>query len=124
MTNTEVEYMYRDGSNYKQYGRAVFEGELTEEQVATIWANTGSTWGDDHFLPAQVGLEVVAENFESHYDDDHPWHELISIEPTESLPTEDTPAAEWFEQWVDIQWDVEAAEARFQEWVYHTPQGH
>lgn len=114
--------MYRDGSNYKQYGREVFPGALTEEQVATIWVNTADD--DFHILPAQVDLPVVAENFESHYSDDHPWHELLSIEPTDAHTTMTTPVADWFELWVDIEWDEATADARLRTWINDTPKGH
>ena len=36
MKNTIMEYLYRDGSNYKIWTRVVLEGEISQEQKDTI----------------------------------------------------------------------------------------
>jgi hypothetical protein len=36
MKNTRIDYMYRDGSNYKTYLYAIFPGEITDEEKRQI----------------------------------------------------------------------------------------
>lgn len=83
--NTRVSYMYRDASNYKQHMEVVLEGAMTLEQAAAIDALL--TGDDVDFLPLLVGLEPAGWSSDgggSHYGDDHPWHELTMIEPTDA----------------------------------------
>lgn len=95
--NTRIEYMYRDASNYKQSMTAVLPGALTLEQAVEIVACTDRNMGDS-FLPAMVGLASAdwsSDGAGAHYGDDHPWHELVQIEPTDDRPNEDTTAAQF-----------------------------
>ena len=72
--NTLIEYLYRDGSNYKKYSEAVVSGTLDEKEVLEIWECL--EYGE-LFLPAQVGLPD--DNRYSGTEDDHPWFELERI---------------------------------------------
>lgn len=77
--NTRLVYLYRDGSNYKRWGRVVFGGvcdaAMRERLVAALD-------GGDLFIARQVGLpELFFEG--SVYADDHCWHELAEVVATE-----------------------------------------
>lgn len=71
-----IDYMYRDGSNYKQHGAIYLDTPLSEGETAAL----KSTLDDaEYFLPEQLGLgieelNVNAGNFPN--DEDHPWHEM------------------------------------------------
>jgi hypothetical protein len=102
MTNTQIEYMYRDASNYKQSDSLIFAGNNTDEQRATILGALDA----DRFIPEQVGLEDLGERFGGSYDDDSPWHELVGIELTEaepSVPGEES-IADFAQRFVGITW--------------------
>jgi len=78
--NILFKYMYRDASNYKQYGQAIFSNDtflpLDEvEQQIRACLDEGK-----HFIARQVHLEE--RFFDTLYDDDHPWHEFEGIHET------------------------------------------
>ncbi len=84
--NIRFAYMYRDASNYKQHGEVIFTNEshlpLNEiEKQIRSFLNDG-----EFFIARQIQLE---ERFSAVlYDDDHPWHEFVGVEPTDQ-PTFD-----------------------------------
>jgi len=86
MPNIRFVYMYRDASNYKQHGEAVFTNEkdlpaeLIEKQIRTC-LNDG-----EYFIARQIHIEE--HFFDALYDDDHPWHEFVRVEFT-ATPTFD-----------------------------------
>jgi hypothetical protein len=83
--NTKLSYMYRDANNYKEYREIVLEGLLTPEEVQIFMECLDKGCGaDGGFIPNQVGLEDLQERLHDSKDwgDDHPWHEFISLEPT------------------------------------------
>ena len=86
MTNIRFTYMYRDASNYKQHGEAIFSNEKQlpadeiEKQIRSF-LNDG-----EYFIARQIHLEECF--FDILYDDDHSWHEYVGIEET-SDPTFD-----------------------------------
>ena len=81
--NTVVEYMYRDGGNNKQYGRAWVSGILTMDDLLPF-LHEGL-----YFVPKDVGLSQLRPE-EWRYDDqlDHPWHEVLAcrLRPTSYVP--------------------------------------
>lgn len=93
--NTKVEYLYRDGSNYKVWNTVVVKGTLTDEKKQEIFDSC-----DDigYFIPRQVGLPE--KRFEDTTDDDHCWFELKSIEDTKEPPTVDRTAGELHEKFL------------------------
>jgi len=97
-------YQYRDASNYKTGRRLVFDGELTEVDRATIMAKLDG-FDDESFIPQQVGLDALHDQFDGLYEDDHPWHELCDLEPTDLAPN----AGDWREhvaRWAAVtSWD-------------------
>lgn len=80
--NTQISYMYRDGSNYKQHADVVIAGTLTDEQKKDI---IDALDDSEHFIPSQVGLQDLQSRmigFPS--GDDHVWHELQAEDITET----------------------------------------
>ncbi len=79
-------YMYRDAGNYKQHGAVVLsntEGLGIESAEIRLRAMCDG----DCFNAAQVGLhEPFFEDGAT--DDDHAWHEFVSLEATQDEPTD------------------------------------
>lgn len=71
-------YLYRDASNYKQHGEAVFTNhrrvpiQEIEKQIRVFLMD------GEYFIARQVNLEE--RFFDALYDDDHPWHEFSRVE--------------------------------------------
>lgn len=80
MTNIRFVYMYRDASNYKQHGEAIFANEKQlpleniEKQIRAC-LHDGA-----YFIARQIHIEE--RFFDVLYDDDHPWHEFVHVEAT------------------------------------------
>jgi len=113
--NTKIEYLYRDGSNYKTYEEVVLKGELTETQIAAVFASANNESGNPLFLPEQVGMESLLGNMGDGTitEADHPWHELATI--TATTERERRPphgcytAAMWAQEFTAAAWDIDAA---------------
>ena len=74
-------YLYRDASNYKLHGEAVFTNH-TFMPIEEIEKQIRSCLKDgEFFIARQVNIE---ERFFDvlHEDDDHPWHEFDLVEVT------------------------------------------
>ena len=80
MTNIRFVYMYRDASNYKQHGEVILPNEtpLTVEEVDT---QIRSLLSDGLFFIARQ-VQVEERFFDVVSEDDHPWHEYVSVEAT------------------------------------------
>ncbi len=71
-------YLYRDASNYKQHGDAVFTNhsrlpiEEIENQIRAFLKD------GEYFIARQVNIEE--RFFDALYEDDHPWHEFSRVE--------------------------------------------
>jgi hypothetical protein len=77
-SNILFEYLYRDASNWKQHGQAVFTN-TTEIPLANIEARIHASLEDgEWFIAEMVDLETC---FIGDHDteDDHPWHEFERI---------------------------------------------
>lgn len=78
--NIRFAYMYRDASNYKQHGEAIFSNEThlpldeIENQIRS-YLNDG-----EFFIARQVHLE---ERFFDVLYDDHPWHEFLGVDASD-----------------------------------------
>lgn len=83
--NSKFKYMYRDASNYKQFGYVIFCGKPTPKDAEYV---IGNLHEGDFFIPEDVGLQPLQEKFESVSIDDHPWHEINFIGETERSPFE------------------------------------
>ena len=87
MANTKINYIYRDGCNYKMQNEAVLKGEFKPEDLAYI----ESVQDCELFIPEQVGLHITRPSDE-YTEDDHCWAELFpedDIELTDEEPTEE-----------------------------------
>ena len=77
--NTNFEYLYRDAGNYKWFSEVVIAGVLKLEDIEHF------LFEHHFFIPSEVGLpglqpEVLTE-------DDHIWHEIISLKESVAEPT-------------------------------------
>ncbi len=81
LCNVSYKYLYRDASNYKLHGEAVFTNH-TFMPIDEIEKQIRSCLKDgEFFIARQVNIE---ERFFDilHDDDDHPWHEFNLVEMT------------------------------------------
>lgn len=90
--NTEMNYLYRSNSNYKQANAIVIKGTITEEQISRILA---STIDGESFLPEKIGLPLD-RGWEYEEDEDNDFAEIseYSFCVTDRQPTEDMGAEE------------------------------
>ena len=106
---TRLTYMYRDASNYKWHGEAVFEGEITdaEKECFVRACNDG-----EYFIASQVGLEDLQRQLIAFPDeDDHVWSEIDGFELTDHPATHGS-IHEFIRLMDGIEWDVLGAIAR------------
>ena len=81
--------MYRDASNYKQHGEAIFSNEK-QLPVDEIEKPIRSYMSDgEYFIARQIHLEE--RFFDALYDDDHPWHEFVRVEETDAATFDPEP---------------------------------
>jgi hypothetical protein len=74
--NTRVEYLYRDGSNYKQWGAVIFRGKCDESLVRRLVAALDR---EEFFIAHQVRLPELFFVDRPLYADDHCWHEMGEV---------------------------------------------
>lgn len=100
--NTRIEYLYRDGSNYKIPNQQIVEGTLTDRQIKEIIASCDD---GEYFVPRQVGLPE--DRFGDINDDDHAWFEIQEIVSVDGTPTVDMTAEELYQNFVKASgnWD-------------------
>lgn len=96
--NTQIEYFYRDGGNWKTWNECIIKGEMTEEQEERIIACLED---EEYFIPSRIH-ECLPENTnESDYCEQFPWFEWNGFTLTETAP--------------DINLTVDELVARFEE---------
>jgi hypothetical protein len=93
--NTCVEYLYRDGSNYKQWGAVVFRGSCDATLVRSLFLSLD---GGEFFIAHQVRLPELFFADRPLYADDHCWHELAEVTSTFAAP--DDPLNRTIEEFV------------------------
>lgn len=70
--STSIEYLYRDGSNYKRLNKITVPGRYTERQIDTI---IDCLHEGQWFIPQKIGFpEEKIDDRET--EKDHPWFEL------------------------------------------------
>ena len=84
-TNTRLNYMYRDASNWKCPQDVVLPGVMTDEVFLELTACCED--GNEMFIPEQVGLDLIRD-WET-TEDDHPYCELVDFELVHNRPTTD-----------------------------------
>lgn len=89
MTNILFEYLYRDASNNKRYGQAVF-ANADGLPLAEIESRIRASLSDgDWFKAGMVDLESCFFNEpESWTEDDHPWREFDRVSSTDMPPND------------------------------------
>ncbi len=83
--STQVDYMYRDASNYKQFGSFILDGRLDLRIVEPFM------WDSEFFIPERVGVRSLVPVDKTR--DDHYLHTIESIrevDASEFLMTADT----------------------------------
>lgn len=89
MTNLRFVYMYRDASNYKQHGEVILSNE-TQRTVEEVDKQIRSLLSDGLFFIARQ-VQVEERFFDVVSEDDHPWHEYVSVEATTDLTFDPVP---------------------------------
>jgi len=112
--NTRIVYLYRDGANNKQRTHVVLEGSLTADQIAVIEQTCDER---RYFIPGDVGLpKLQAVWVQKGYpltDDNHVWHELEDLTPTDAPQTLSMTATAFHQQFVAVlDRDVDGAMTR------------
>ena len=93
--NTRVEYLYRDGSNYKQWGAVVFRGECDGSLARRLFEALDR---EEFFIAHQVRLPELFFTDRPLYADDHCWHELAEVTSTSAAP--DDPLDRTIEEFI------------------------
>lgn len=83
--NTRLSYLYRDACNYKTFNDVIVRGQLEHQHIQAHLKDK------TFFIPSEIGLPDLQE--ETFTVDDHIWHEIISLEPTNEKATIDITAA-------------------------------
>lgn len=81
--NTQFVYLYRDGSNYKQWGSVTFRGGADASLVRRLSAAFDS---DGFFIAHQVRLPELFFAGDVSDADDHCFHEMAEVSATEEAP--------------------------------------
>ena len=105
--NTKLTYKYVDKSNFEKSRRVIFGGEATSmlTNLFTRHLRIGK-----FFIPHQVYLPDLQTDlicFPS--DDDHVWHEYVSIRSTEDSITDDRDARTFIAQFCATPWNENRA---------------
>ena len=110
MSNTKINYLYRDANNFKVHNEAVIEGLLTEQQMDDI---INCLDEGEYFVPSAVSLpECKFDKYDP--EADHPWFELYrdGFETTNNAPTVNVTAEELYQLFkkCDCHWKAIAGE--------------
>jgi hypothetical protein len=89
MSNVEFGYLYRDGGNYKKFGRVVFSNpeQITSEAIQKVL--TEAFLDEGLFIAGQIRLPEVFlfANGQLSYDD-HCYHEFDALRVTDEQPSD------------------------------------
>lgn len=95
--NLKLNYMYRDGANYKQFGWVIFSnpGFLSPRRAAGLFKE--KLISGEYFVPQDWGLARLQKHA---YDPeiDHEWHEFEDFEWTEEDATDDREISEFLNE--------------------------
>lgn len=74
------EYLYRDASNYKVWGKILLSGLPSQNDIAALRASLES---DEYFVAEQVGIPALYQELwelsDGPNDDDHALHEFVEL---------------------------------------------
>jgi hypothetical protein len=89
MSNVEFIYLYRDGGNYKKFGRVVFPNPEQLSPEALEIELRRALWGGDLFIASQIRVPEVFLFAGGEFSfDDHCYHELGGLRATEDIPND------------------------------------
>lgn len=81
------EYLYRDASNFKSFGRLWVRGELSQIDKEELLSCLDI---DNTFVAEQIGIPALYDELFSYSNgrtcDDHSWHEFSSFQDKTELP--------------------------------------
>lgn len=83
--NVSIEYMYRDGANYKQYSILVFRNKTN---LSIEWVKKQinlSLLDGEYIIPSQLGFPNL-QKFEFDPELDHEFHEIVDIKYSNETP--------------------------------------
>ena len=123
---TALSYMYRDASNYKQHGEAYFEGRISFSERRAFAVHLSEVDGRQlYFLAEQVGLPNLREEWSTHFDDDHVWHEFVCFDILEKrrISTQES-ICDFVDRFCRTEWNTTLATATLTAWQRDTPVGH
>lgn len=105
MANTQITYMYRDASNWKQFETVVLAGAMSQEDIDLIISKLED---GDLFIPEQVGLPRLQFRWPTLNEDDHVYHELKreDFKIVDLPPTLEITAKELVENFRNVNWDI------------------
>ncbi len=108
MANTQITYMYRDASNWKEFETVILAGEMSQEDIDLI---IGKLEDSNLFMPEQVGLPRLQLKWPTLNEDDHVYHELTreDFEIVDLPPTVEMTAKELVENFRTVEWDIVAS---------------
>ncbi|MCC0006476.1 MAG: hypothetical protein H6872_15630 [Methylobacteriaceae bacterium] len=76
---TEVNYLYRDASNYKFRGSFIVEGAFSRAKIEKYLID------EEFFVPKAIGLPALVPEIRN--EDDHDWHTFEEcVETTDGEP--------------------------------------
>src|SRR6266700_4870226 len=105
MTNTRIVYEYCDGTGCRKQETLIVTGILSLDQIVdTLQAR-------EFFIPHQVGLDDLQLHFdpETLSRNDHVWHRLVEMVPTEEAPTVALTSTQLHARFRDVIWDEDTA---------------
>jgi hypothetical protein len=86
MSNVQFNYLYRDGGNYKKFGRVVFANPEGLNLEALEIELRQALWENDLFIAIQIRVpEVFVYSGDKLSFDDHCFHEFGSLLETEEI---------------------------------------
>ena len=89
MSNVEFSYLYRDGGNFKKFGRVVFSNP-DRIDCSAIEVSLRQAFWDDLFVAHQVRLPEVFIYLHSPFSfDDHCYHEFEAVRVTGETPNDE-----------------------------------
>lgn len=105
--NTRIEYLYRDGQNFKHYDSIVVSGLLSEHEQQELRDALSS----ERFIPEQVGMRPLQEEVRAYGSgEDDAWHEIESIASTEEPTTFPGTARDLLVKFKATDWDPTVSE--------------
>ncbi|WP_297337948.1 NUMOD1 domain-containing DNA-binding protein [Algoriphagus sp.] len=95
--NLKLNYMYRDGTNYKQFGWVIFSnpGFLSPRRAAEQFKE--KLISGEYFVPQDWGLARL-QKYAYDPEIDHEWHEFEDFEWTEEDATDEREISEFLNE--------------------------